>query len=760
MKEKINYLIILNRQFYYLKKIIIKIKKMFKSERIEKISNLHKRCKMKSFKSLELENEYRTDKHNIYEEFYEKCLGISVSYDRAVGYFTSGSLKLISKGLEKLIENNGKIRIVTSPNLTKEDLNAIKTGEEFKKIEKKLLSEWSNFAKEIEKNTLKVFSWLVAKGKLEIKIAYQDDFLGLYHEKFGVFKDEEGNRISFSGSVNETIGGMKNNFESIDVYSSLEGSGMDKRIKQKESNFENLWCNNTNKINVITLPEAIKQEIIKFSPDDYELKNIIEAIKEKKKKALEINSYSDEGFKLPSWLNVRPYQKNALNSWFDKDKKGILEMATGTGKTITALNIMYEVNKQSKKKNLNTCFIILCPLTYLTRQWEEECDNFNLSNVICNSTNNKWQSQANLKINKFNYSNSNNSFALIVTNDTFKGNKNSQKFKHMLKKIKKNQEIMIIIDECHNVGTKSFEECFEEKVFKNIKLRLGLSATPERQNDDVGNKIIKNYLDKTVYYYSLKEAIENNFLTKYYYYPHYVSLTENENEAFYQITQKAKRLEVFKKKSESLKRQLKFLYIERSRIINLAEEKTNLLINLLDKNSYNNLIYVGASKREEQENKNIIEIKEKLEYFEIKFGKFTAEENNIERLEVISKFINKEINGIVAIKCLDEGINIPSIHRAYVLASTTNYREYVQRRGRILRKSDGKKYAEIHDFILIPNEYQNSNFTLNKDDISTGRLLLKRELKRVEEYNSLAENRYQNEEKMFDYKKIYDLLEG
>lgn len=714
---------------------------------------------MKNFKTLELEIEYRSDENNIYEEFYDHCLNLSISYDRAVGYFTSGSLQLISKGLEKLIENRGKIRLVTSPNLNEADLNAIEAGEELKLIENKLFFEWKNFTKQAEEDILKILAWLITKNILEIKIAYQSDFKGLYHEKFGIFKDKEGNKIAFSGSVNETIGGMKNNFEAIEVYTSYDGKSDLQRVLKKEENFIKLWENKTNTINIIPLPEAIKNNIISYKPEEYELKNIIEAIKKNNKEIMEINEQPLEGMHLPSNIEIREYQQKALNSWME-NKKGILEMATGTGKTITALNILYEINKQSKKENLNTCFIILCPLTYLTRQWEEECNNFNLSNVICNSTNNKWQFQANLKINKFNYSKSNNSFALIVTNDTFKGNKNTQKFKHMLKKIKRNQKLMIVIDECHNVGTSSFEECFEDNFFKNIKMRLGLSATPERQNDDEGNKIIENYLGKTVYYYSLKEAIENNFLTKYYYYPHYVSLTETENEAFYEITQKTKRLEVIEKKSEDLKRQLKFLYIERSRIINLAEEKTNLLMNLLDENSYNNLIYVGAGKREEQENKNIIEIKKKLEHLGMKVGKFTAEENNIERLEVISKFINKNINGIVAIKCLDEGVNIPSIHRAYILASTTNYREYVQRRGRILRKYAGKKYAEIHDFILIPNEYKNSNFSLNKDDISTGRLLLKRELKRVEEYNSLAENRYQNEEEMFDYKKRYDLLGG
>lgn len=698
---------------------------------------------MNTFKDLELKYRYRSTQKNVYKDFYEKCLERSIFYDRAVGYFTSNSLKLISKGLEKFILNNGKIRITTSVNLSPEDIEAMKAGEEIKIIEKNLIREWKNFSEEIEADTLKIFSWLIGTNKLEIKIAYKSD--GIYHEKFGIFQDNDKNIISFSGSVNETLGGMENNFESIEVFNSLDGGKDLSRVEEMQLDFEDLWFNKTDNLKVITLPEALKEEIIKVKVEENEIKKIIDKIEKKEE--------VPNGFKIPESIDIRSYQTDALDAWFENKCKGILEMATGTGKTITALNIMAEIYK---KQNENFLFIILSPSTYLAEQWSEECDNFKLDNVICNSTNKKWQEIANLKLNNFNINNKLGTFALIVSNDTFKGNSKSKKFLHLLKKIKKNKKVMIVIDECHNVGLKSFQETFQENFIENIKFRLGLSATPEREGDDYGNKIIREYLGEVVFKYDLEKAIKNKFLTEYYYYPHYVKLTEDEEFNYYKLTQEIKKYEIIEKKSKEIKEKLKLLYIKRARILNLASVKIEVLIELLEIKTYNNLVYVGAGKREDQEEQNIVEVKKILESKGLKIGKFTSQENTIERESVIKEFIEERINGVVAIKCLDEGINIPSIHRAYILASTTNYREYVQRRGRILRKSPGKKHAEIHDFIVIPREIGVSNSSVEETNL--GRSILKREFKRIDEYNSLAKNRYANEFKMLEMRTKYGII--
>ena len=188
---------------------------------------------MNLFRELELKSSYRSDNDNIYCDFLEKCLKSSTSYDRAVGYFTSDSLYLLLEGVENLIKNNGIMRVVTSPILSEKDVIAIKNLNNKELINLKIEKELKKFYSGKEEDITKIFSWLIMKNILQIKIAYQKNDIGIYHEKFGIFRDIEGSKVAFSGSVNETIGGMSRNFESIDVYSSLDGKKDLERIENK-----------------------------------------------------------------------------------------------------------------------------------------------------------------------------------------------------------------------------------------------------------------------------------------------------------------------------------------------------------------------------------------------------------------------------------------------------------------------------------------------------------------------------------------------
>ena len=168
---------------------------------------------MNLFRELELKSSYRSDSDNIYCDFLEKCLKSSISYDRAVGYFTSDSLYLLLEGVENLIKNNGIMRVVTSPILSEKDVIAIKNLNNKEVINLKIEKELKKFYSGEEEDITKIFSWLILKGILQIKIAYQKNDIGIYHEKFGIFRDIEGSKVAFSGSVNETIGGLSRNFE-------------------------------------------------------------------------------------------------------------------------------------------------------------------------------------------------------------------------------------------------------------------------------------------------------------------------------------------------------------------------------------------------------------------------------------------------------------------------------------------------------------------------------------------------------------------
>lgn len=699
---------------------------------------------MNLFRELELKSSYRSDSDNIYCDFLEKCLKSSISYDRAVGYFTSDSLYLLLEGVENLIENNGIMRVVTSPILSEKDVIAIKNLNNKEVINLKIEKELKKFYSGEEEDITKIFSWLILKGILQIKIAYQKNDIGIYHEKFGIFRDIEGNKVAFSGSVNETIGGMSRNFESIDVYLSLDGKKDLERIENKEKDFEKLWENKTNKIEVIDIDEAIKKDIISKAPTDQEIVAILD--KRCKKKII-------KGLTKPKWLNIRDYQIEAFKNWKNNDYKGILEMATGSGKTLTALNIMTEISK-----NKRMFFIVVCPQTYLVRQWAEEIKEFGVKSIICNSENKNWKNEINNKLFLLNEEELDVTVA-VVTNKTLQ----NISFVRALRRVKK--DVMIVVDECHNIGSSSFEEFLEKEELKKISLKLGLSATPDRQGDQKGNEIIEKYLGNVVFQFSLEDAIKGGFLTNYKYYPYFVTLSEEEEKEYIELSKKITSMSFSKnsnlkdRKKESTA--LEMLLFKRARLLNLTNSKIEKLLEVINEDSFNNLIYVGAGKSKgdyEDSGQKFIDkaievISEKLDF---KLMKFTSEESKDEREVVIQKFTEKDINAVVAIKCLDEGINIPSIERAYILGSTSNYREYVQRRGRILRKSDNKSIAEIHDFLVVPRSYesyqsiQDSNFSIEKK-------MVEGELKRLEEYNSLALNKYRNESKLRNLKEFYGI---
>lgn len=699
---------------------------------------------MNLFRELKLKSSYRSDSDNIYCDFLEKCLKNSISYDRAVGYFTSDSLYLLLEGVENLINNNGIMRVVTSPMLSEKDVIALKNLNDKEVINLKIEKELKKFFSGEEDDITKIFAWLIMKNILQIKIAYQKHDIGIYHEKFGIFRDIEGSKVAFSGSVNETIGGMSRNFESIDVYSSLDGKKDLERIENKERDFKKLWENKTNKIEVIDIDEAIKKEIISKAPTDEEIVLILD--KRYKKKII-------KGLTKPKWLNVRDYQIEAFKNWKNNDCKGILEMATGSGKTLTALNIMTEISK-----NKRMFFIVVCPQTYLVRQWAEEIKEFGVKSIICNSENKNWKNEINNKLFLLNENELDVTVA-VVTNKTLQ----NISFVRALRRVKK--DVMIVVDECHNIGSSSFEEFLEKEELKKISLKLGLSATPDREGDQKGNEIIEKYLGNVVFQFSLEDAIKGGFLTNYKYYPYFVTLSEEEEKEYIELSKKIASMSFSKNSNLKDRRKestpLEMLLFKRARLLNLTNSKIEKLLEVIDEDSFNNLIYVGAGKaRGEYENNEqkfihkVMEVVSKSRHF--KLMKFTSEESKDEREVVIKKFTEKDINAVVAIKCLDEGINIPSIERAYILGSTSNYREYVQRRGRILRKSDNKSIAEIHDFLVVPRSYENyqpiqdSNFSIEKK-------MVEGELKRLEEYNSLALNKYRNESKLRNLKKFYGI---
>lgn len=697
-----------------------------------------------SFRDITLKKTYRTGENDVINEFLVPALNQSIEYDRAVGFFSSSVLVSLSKGISGLVRNNGKINIVVSPKLSKEDIDAINQGYKNKNeiIEHSLIESLKEELNETDKDRLNLMIHLIECGILNIKIAVfnNKDQIGMYHEKIGILVDKEENKIAFTGSYNESYNSYNNNFESIDVFSTLS---MDyQRVTEKYEDFRKLWNNDTNELEVKEFPEAVKEELF----TQYYQKDKILSEEEIIKKENEINKKYIENKELID-PELRSYQREAVNKWKSDNYIGIFDMATGTGKTYTAIGASVQLYKDLNK---NLAIIIVCPYTHLVEQWAEDLRKFNFNPIVGygSSENKHWKEQLDddtlsFKIGTLKY------FCYITTNATFTTSYVQDKLKRI-----ENKNVLFIADEAHNLGANGIYK----KLNNNFKFRIALSATFERYGDEEGTQNLLNYFGNTYsIHYGLKKAIDNNMLSEYYYYPIIVYLTDDELDEYIDLTRKiSKSIITNKLGKKEISEQAKLLLLKRTRIIAGAYNKVGELIRLLKKQQenenqiYNTLIYCGATTindtvfnenfDDEIELKQIDYVRSQIKSnLNINVAKFTSSENQEQRKLIKEQFVDKEINVITAIKCLDEGVNIPSIFTAYILASSTNPREYVQRRGRVLRKAPGKKYANIYDFVTLPRTLSSAK-NLNEETLKSDLGLIRRELTRIDDFASCAIN--------------------
>ena len=595
---------------------------------------------------------------------------------------------------------------------------------------------------------------------LEIKIVLIEGGTGIFHEKVGIIEDNFGNKVAFSGSMNESETAFKKNYETIDVFCNWKIGDEARRFEKKFDAFENMWNGKDKGVEIIDFPE-LSEEIIKkyrrreqadFSLDIREYYE--DNFKEEIKKSL--------GARLPKEYKLRDYQEEAIKNWMNNNYRGIFDMATGTGKTLTALGA---IAKLSEKLQDKLGVVIVCPFQHLVEQWVEDIKKFNMKPIIgfSSSPQKKWKDRLKLAISKLNYDDSNNFFCFICTNATF-SNKEVQK---LLQKSKKS--LLLVIDEAHNFGAISIRKLLIEK----YNYRLALSATFDRYMDKEGTSELYNFFEKKVIEYSLKKAIEEKMLTPYYYYPIVVYLTEVELDSYNELSKKIKKESRIDEEGKVTLSELgKILILKRARIIAGAFNKIGILKKNLEKykEEKNILVYCGAtnilSEEADFSNTDISDTKQidcvqQMMYQELgmKVAKFTANESIKERLKIKESFVSKDgIQAIVAIKCLDEGVNIPGIKTAFILASTTNPKEYIQRRGRVLRKAEGKEYAEIYDFITLPR-HLNEAKVLSKKKLEYDISLVAREVRRMKEFSNLSKNNMSCKKLIMDIEEIYGNLD-
>ncbi|BAZ41315.1 type III restriction enzyme res subunit [Calothrix sp. NIES-4101] len=467
---------------------------------------------------------------------------------------------------------------------------------------------------------------------------------------------------------------------------------------------------------------------------------------------------------MPKLLQLRNYQRQAITNWFANNGRGTLKMATGSGKTITALAIACELYQQINLQVL----LIVCPYRHLVTQWQRECEKFNLKPILAFENARNWQNELSTQLYNINSNSQNLSFSrvspkfltIITTNSTL----TSESLRSQLKYLP--ERTLIIGDEAHNLGAPKLEESLP----RGVGLRLGLSATPERYFDDNGTRSIFDYFGAVLQpEFTLKDAINQGALVHYLYYPILVELTEAETIAYSKITHKIGKALLYREREEldfdNLEKaeDITYLLMQRARLIGTAANKLHALRELMKnrRDTNHTLFYCSDGSIESgvyshQNQSNLHQLKEvarilgnELNY---RVSTYTAQTPLSER-EILRQQVERgELQGLVAIRCLDEGVDIPAIQTAVILASSSNPRQFIQRRGRVLRPHPGKERATIFDMIVLPPD-------LDRKTLELERNLLKKELRRFVEFADLADNSGEARMTLFDLQKRYGLMD-
>ena len=683
-----------------------------------------------SYKELDIKNLYDTSSDDLVGDFFEPILRRSVQYDRAVGFFSSSWLNLNSRGLAAFASNGGRARWVTSPILSEDDwkhmcLGNLAKEDEF--VRNLLMMTIDELLLSLEKSTLEALSWLIADEILEFKLAVPKNRLsGEFHDKFGVFTDESGNKISFSGSYNDSLQGMRN-YESIKVFKSWE-ENQNEIVNSEQSRFEMLWENRDPNVRVFNLPESIKHEIVKYRPVDRPY-----SFQGQNKKDWIIDLPIPVIPSIPDDLKLRDYQIEAYEAWAANHYQGFFEMATGTGKTITSL---YSAIKVFESEG-SLALIIAAPYIHLVDQWNQIAQKFGFVPILAYGSSTTWKDKLANKVMAFNTGNT-RSICVITTHATF----SSKSFNSIISKIV--GKSLIIADEAHHLGSETTKIYLPMKIGK----RLALSATPNRWFDDIGTRNLLDYFGPTVYTFSLERAISEGYLTKYFYYTITVELTDDEVLAYSELSKKIALLFFKKNKTKKDEEVLQFLLIKRSDILKNAENKILAFDKELEKNPNLHHCICYCSPDQKDSILGILGIKHRIPNHQ-----FTYQEDATLRQEILNLFDSGDLRAIVAIKCLDEGVDVPSSQTAFFLSNSTNPREFIQRRGRVLRKYEGKDFAYLFDFLAIPP------FSEVREIQELNRSILKKELKRFEVFANSSQNKHHAYKVIWKVAKEFNVLD-
>jgi superfamily II DNA or RNA helicase len=690
------------------------------------------------FKKSKLKATYNSEDDNLLNDFYMPFLSDAISYDRAVGFFSASMLTYAAQGLSKFVLNNGQMRLIIGHQVDEDEFDAIKKGEDLKKTYAQLNVELSKIINEVSSDVfncrLELISWLISTNRLRIKFAIRRR--GMYHEKIGILTDGQGNKIVFQGSANESKMALLPdfNFESISVYPSWKDVVYEEYGLSYETRFERLWNNQSKTTVVVGVPSEIYTKLASIyksvSPPSSQIETDLFY------DLLTNNKQSPLLPQLPKKLGSSPYQlkkhqKAALDRWKSSDCNGIFALATGAGKTIMALHAATRLANHQK----HLALVVAVPYQNLADQWCEVMELFSMTAIRCYQSTSRWQLELSTAISDFNLNKTKPFLAIVVVNNTL----SSEVFQKEVQRIR-SDKLLFVGDECHHHSGEHILKKLPSAIF-----RVGLSATPWSSKEEEKKSILTSYYGGIVAEYSIADALNDEVLTPYQYFIHTFHLTDEETDEFQELSNAIGKMIAIRENSGTINDSvLTNLFMKRARLIGSADKKFTRLSQLLDKAKIekHTLFYCGDGSVVEERDctelddfgvRDIRRVASILHKHNWKSSKFTADESLKERRKIIDNFRLGFIDAMVSIRVLDEGIDIPVCKQAFLLASSRNERQFIQRRGRILRKAVGKEFSVIHDFIVLPSE------SVDVDD--SLKSLVNSELDRVYEFAHVAMNK-------------------
>jgi superfamily II DNA or RNA helicase len=708
-----------------------------------------------------ISGEYRTGTNNEPINFFIDAIPESSSFDLLLGYFSSTAIQVLSVGFAKFIASGGRMRMIINHILSARDKEALKKGSHTSEKDYSFSSDdyhrLRTILDEYGTHFFECLAWLIASKRIQIVAVKPKEGSGISHFKSGILSDGE-NKVRFKGSCNFTGTALLDNLEELDIRRSWVEGNEEAAFIEYEGYFNHIFSKESDRVEYIPV-EDIETAII----NSFGNKSIEELLADEEmlfqkrlqklnsnpsflKKVNQLSAQFDTNGNSPRFpyaQGPREYQIEAFENWQANGKKGIFAMATGTGKTITSLNcLLQEYYASGLYRGL-----ILVPTNTLVEQWEKEAHKFNFKkNIIKVSSRFQWQNELDMLLTSLEFGGE-ESFVIITTYASF----HRPKFQHILKQLPK--DTLLIADEAHNIASPKLLE-----VFPNVQLqkRLALSATPRRAYDPEGTDAMERFFDDKepyAYSFSMERAIKEEVLCKYYYYPQKVYLSGEELKEYVDISTKLAKF--FNSENDSFPSNdiVTQLLMKRKRVIHKAENKLETFKKILKKehqkrgNLKYTFVYVPEGyKTAEGEDDSEEEIRIINEYSQaimqtdpsITVSQFLGETENKDAILELSA--QGKIDVLASMKCLDEGVDVPRTELAIFCASTGNPRQFIQRRGRVLRQHPDKHMATVYDMIVLPDP---SASTVDDKSFNLERNLVKKELERVAHFAFMAINRYE-----------------